>query len=183
MAYKIMLAKSTVLLDEVYKLRHKVFVEEEGLLQPTHDGRIIDRFDAYPTTSNLIVIDGDEVVGAFRLVLDSPVGTPADDYFDFRQHVPKDSQLMHSSLLCIAQDHRSTKLTTGLTLMAAYFAEVHGVFHVVAPITPMITTLLKRVGYRMVGEAFIEPHTQATMIPMVLDISIPSSKTAIFKCH
>lgn len=170
MAFKIMLATTTDLLDKAFQLRHQVFVEEEALLPPTADGRIIDRFDAYPTTHNLVVTDGDEVVGCFRLVLDSSEGVPADAYYDFRQHLPENYALMHTSLLCTAQQYRSPRLTTGLALMATYFAASHKMTHLVAPINPKIAKWLQRIGYKVVGKPFIEPHTGAPMLPLILDM-------------
>jgi len=172
MAFKTMLANNATLLDKAFKLRHKVFVEEEGLLQATDDGRIIDRFDAYPSTKILVVsTEDDEVVGTFRLSLDSTEGLPADEYYDFRKHLPNDSRLMHAGLFCISQAHRSSKLSMGLILMSAYFAISNDVTHVVAPINPKIGNLLKRIGFRMIDKEFFEPHTGVPMLPLVLESS------------
>jgi len=172
MSFKIMLANNATLLDNAFKLRHKVFVEEEALLSSTSDGRIIDRFDAYPTTHNLVVTtDSNEVIGTFRLSLDSTEGLPADEYYDFRKHLPKKSKLLHTGLFCITKAHRSSTLSMGLILMAAYFSVSHDVTHVVAPINPKIGNMLKRIGFQSVGDEFIEPHTGATMLPLVLDVS------------
>ncbi len=170
MAFKIIMAKTPELLDKAFKLRHHVFVEEEGLLQPTSDGRLVDRFDAYPTTSTLVVTTGEAVVGTFRLCLDSSEGLPADEYYDFHRHVPQDSRLMHGGLFCVSRTYRDPKCTTSLMLMASYFAESHNVTHIVAPINPKIAKLLRRIGFRVIGEEFIEPHTGAAMLPLLLDL-------------
>ncbi|GGK36767.1 acyl-homoserine-lactone synthase [Salinarimonas ramus] len=55
------------LLEQTYRLRHQVFVEERGwrdLARP--DGREIDQFDDEAATY-LIAVDGDRVVGGQRL--------------------------------------------------------------------------------------------------------------------
>jgi len=172
MAFKIMLANNATLLDKAFKLRHQVFVGEEGLLQPTPDGRIIDRFDTFPSTHILVVItQTEEVVGTFRLALDSAQGLPADEYYNFRQHIPQNSHLLHGGFFCVSQAHRSTKLTMGLILMSAYFAISHGVTHVLAPINPKIGNLLKRIGFTQIADEFIEPHTGAIMAPLILNTS------------
>lgn len=171
MAFKIKLATTTELLDKAFKLRHQVFFEEERMLQKAMpDGRFIDRFDTYPTTHTLVALSGAEVVGSFRLVLDSSEGLPADDYYDFRKHIPENSYIMHTSLLCISQTHRNPKLATGLFLMGIYFAISHDVTHVVAPINPKLKNWLIRIGYRAVDDEFTEPHIGTQMLPMLLDI-------------
>lgn len=55
------------ILEETFRQRHKVFVEERGwtdLARP--DGREIDQFDD-PAATYLIALDGDKVVGGQRL--------------------------------------------------------------------------------------------------------------------
>ena len=170
MPINIVIAKTPKLIDEVFKVRHKVFSEEEGLLKATKDKRLIDRFDAIPTSKNLIVMIDDEVIGSFRMTLDSEIGLPADEYYDFREHLPKDAYIMHTGMFCVTKEHRSPRVSTDLMLMASYFAKSNGVTHVVAPINPQIGRLLKRIGFVAVGEEFIEPSIGNPMLPLVLDV-------------
>ena len=56
---RIRLARTTDELDQVFALRHRVMVDEEGYMPAQPDGRLADRFDAYPTTANVIaLVDG-----------------------------------------------------------------------------------------------------------------------------
>jgi len=171
MPIKIVVAKTPKEIDEVFKIRHKVFVEEENLLSPTKDKRLVDKFDALPTTKNLIVLVDDRVVGSFRMTLDSEVGLPADEYYDFRTHLPEDGYLMHGGMFCVTREYRSPRVTTDLLLMASYFGKSNGVTHVVAPINPQIARLLQRVGFKSVGDEFKEPSTGAMMLPLTLDVA------------
>lgn len=170
MATTISIAKTPEIIDKVFKLRHTVFCKEEGLLGENPSERLMDRFDAFPTTSNLVVERGGDIVGSLRLSIDSAVGLPADEYYDFRPHVPEGSLIMHCGMFCVSNAHRSPKITTGLMLMATYFGLSNDVTHVVAPINPAIARLLKRVGYQQVGDEFTESHTKARMIPLLLDV-------------
>ena len=169
MAYQIKLANTPDLIDQVFKLRHQVFVEQEGYLQATPNGRLIDRFDAYPTTSTFVVIHENRVVGALRLTLDSEVGVPADEYFDFRDHVPDESYVMSAGLFCVSKEYRGIKLTIGLLLMATYFAASKEVTHVFAPINPVIERLVTNMGFKVIGEEFVEGHTSLPVLPLLLD--------------
>jgi len=168
MVVKILSATTPELRDGVFRIRHKVFVEEESLLKPTADGRLFDRFDAYPTANILAVTSGDEVVGSMRLSIDSTVGLQADQHFDFRKHLADNSRIIHAGMLCMLSSHRSSGLSIGLISTAADFVLSEGVSHMVAPINPNAATLMQRIGFEAVGENFVDPHTGAEMVPLIL---------------
>ncbi|MBO1349014.1 MAG: cyclic nucleotide-binding domain-containing protein [Hormoscilla sp. GUM202] len=169
MAIEIIAAKTPAHIDGIFQIRHKVFSEERGFFSPTHDGRLTDRFDAFPGTTNLAVLHEGRVVGGMRLTLDSEVGIPADDYFDFRSHIPKDSQVMGCGMYCVTKEFRTSKIALGLMLMASYFGISHGASHVAAPINPDIAKLLKRVGFQALGGEISVPHVSIPLIPLLLD--------------
>lgn len=165
------LASTTEELDSVFRLRHKVFAEQENLLKPRADKRFYDRFDAFPSTVQMIAKHQGHTVGAFRFSLDDACGLPADEYFDFRPFVPHDAKLMHTGMFCIHHDYRGDKIAMGLILMAAYYAISNNVTHAVAPINPAIAPLLRRIGFKKVGEKFHDPHLDSEVLPLVLVIS------------
>lgn len=170
MPIKITLARSPAETDAVLKLRHKVFSEEEALFPAVADGRVLDRFDAFSTTSNLIAISNGEVIGGMRLTLDSSIGIPADEYYDFRQHLPKDAVVINSGMYCVTKPFRGARIAMGLMLMASYFAITRNVTHVVAPINPTIAKLIQRVGFKPLDGELFEPHLGLNFIPMLLDV-------------
>lgn len=171
MTVRICNANTPELLDAVYQVRHKVFSEEEGKFAASPDGRVIDRFDAYGTSQCIAVLSGQEVVGTLRLTEDSALGLPADEYFDFREHVPEGSHLLSCGMFCVRRDFRSPRLSLGLMLMASYLALSKGITHVAAPINPMIARLLKRTGFRQIGDEFTDAHLGLPVLPMLLDMS------------
>ncbi len=170
MPIHITLAKLPEQIDAVFKIRHTVFSEEEGKFSPTHDGRMFDRFDAYPTSSNLIVLGDGEVVGSMRLTLDSEMGMPADEYYDFRAHLPPESRALNCGMYCVTKQYRSSRIAYGLMLMASYFAVSNNITHVVAPINPDIAKMLGRVGFKTLDEEFTEAHTGVNIVPVMLEV-------------
>lgn len=170
MAVKITLAKDPAQTDAVLKLRHKVFCEEEGVMEPKEDGRILDRFDAYSTTRNLVALSGDEVIGSLRITLDSSIGIPADEYYDFRRFLPDDGITMNCGMYCVTKPFRGARIALSLILMATYYAVTHNVTHVVAPINPAISKLLGRVGFEVLDDEQTDPHTGLKFIPVLLDM-------------
>ncbi|MFK5975243.1 MAG: cyclic nucleotide-binding domain-containing protein [Sulfurovum sp.] len=171
MSIHIKLANTPKLMDEVFKIRHKVFSETEELIKQTEDKRLIDRFDTFSTSSDLVVMVDDKVVGAMRISLDCEVGLPADEYYDFRVHLPKDAYIMHIGMFCVTKEYRSPRVTMDLMLMATYFGKSNGVTHVVAPINPQIAKLLQRVGFEAVGKEFTKPFIEVPILPLVLEVN------------
>jgi len=180
MPIKITIAKTPELIDEVFKIRHQIFVEEEGFMKDTLDKRLIDRFDAYPTTTNLVLKDDEKVVGSLRMTLDSAVGTSADEHYDFRKHLPQDSRVMLCSMYCVSHDYRKSKVILGLLIMAGYFAESKAATHLLAPINPtiakrllmnpVIAKHLLRIGFQNIGDVCTEPQTGEVMQPLLMDV-------------
>ncbi len=171
MPIKLAIAKTAEQIDAVFKLRHQVFCEEGKYFPETPDGRFFDSFDAYPTTKNIVAIHDEKVVGSLRLTVDSEVGIPADDYYDFRALLPEGCKLLSSGMYCVDREFRNPKIALGMIQMASYFALEIGISHVVGPINPPIAKLLKRVGFDIVGDEMIEPHTGLKILPAVLDVT------------
>jgi len=171
MPINIAIARTPKFMDEVFKVRHKVFSEEEGLLDATEDKRLIDRFDAFPNSKNLVVTIDDEVIGSLRMTIDSEVGLPADEYYNFREHIPQNSLIMHCGMFCVTKEHRNPRITADLMLMSGYYAKSNSVTHVVAPINPQIAKLLQRIGFVCVGDEFIEPSIGNPMLPLIMDVA------------
>jgi N-acyl-L-homoserine lactone synthetase len=170
MPVKITLTNDPVHIDSLLKLRHKVFSEEESLFNPTPDGRVIDRFDAYNTTSNLVVLEGSEVVGGLRLNTDSQIGLPADDYYNFRSHLPEKHTLLSCSMFCVTEPYRHHHIALSLMLMATYFGVSCNVTHVIAPINPPIAKLLTRIGFKTLTEETLKTPSGLGFLPVILDV-------------
>ncbi|MEM6928944.1 MAG: hypothetical protein AAF602_18540, partial [Myxococcota bacterium] len=69
MGIRVKLATTPDDLKALMEVRHRVFVDEDGYLPP-QGGKIVDFFDVLPTTSNVIALVNDEVVGGCRLTVD-----------------------------------------------------------------------------------------------------------------
>ena len=180
MPVKLAIAKTAEQTDSVYKLRHKVFCEENDKFSQTQDARLFDRFDAYPTTANIIAIHGDDVVGSLRVTIDSELGVPADNYYDFRSHLPSDSNLLGLGMLCVSKEFRNSKVVLSMIKMGGYYAIEHDISHAIGPINPGIVKLVKRIGFDIVGNEIIAPHTGLPILPAILDLDNMKSFYAAF---
>ena len=163
------LAKTTEQIDSVFKLRHLVFAEQEKSLRAKTEGRLYDRFDAFPSTVQMMAQSKEQTIGAMRFSIDDTCGLPADEYFDFRALIPSDAKIMHVGMFCVHRDFRGEKITLGLILMASYYGISNKVTHVVAPINPSLAPMLRRIGFKVVGEQFYDPHIDHDVLPLLLD--------------
>lgn len=168
-AVRIKLAAEPVELRDLMRVRHEVFVTQEGYLPP-RDDMIFDFYDTLPTTSNLIaVVDGD-VVGGSRITVDSDAGMPPDGSFDFREVVPADARLASGGMLCVTQECREVRrLLGGLFKMMFYRAAVTGCTHLCGLLNPRIRSLVESIGMVAVGDEFVDRQGLPS-VPMIADL-------------
>lgn len=171
MSLRIKLVSSTEELDQVFQVRHRVLVGD-GFLQPHPDGRVVDRFDAFPGTANFAVLSQDRVIGSIRFVEDvQGIGVEADRFFDFSSHLPRDARHGSLSMLCLEKEFRGQKhLFVGLVGMGTYYAISRGITFMRAATNPDIEDHLLRMGYKSVAPAFVDKVQQLPVVPMVLSI-------------
>ncbi len=173
MGFRIKLANTAKELDELFVVRHKFYVQENRIVQPTEDRRIFDRFDAMPTSANFVAMDGTSIIGGLRVCLTSEVGTPADEYFDVCQHIPDGIESLASmSLFCLLEEYRDAYgVGSGLTLMATYWAAARGASHAYASINPMIGDAIRRIGWKPVAPIFRHEKSGLDVQPMIINMT------------
>jgi len=85
MGIRLKLAETAKELDDVFLVRHQVYVAQEGKFGgESYAGRyLVDRFDAHPHCANLIAYEDEDPIATIRLNLDDGIGLPPDELFDF----------------------------------------------------------------------------------------------------
>ncbi|MEM6929706.1 MAG: hypothetical protein AAF602_22395, partial [Myxococcota bacterium] len=154
MSIRIKIATTPGELRRLFEVRHRIYVDEERVMAP-RGGAVVDLYDPLPTTANLVAMIEDTVVGGIRITLDSDAGLPADDFFDFRQHLPPDSRLASCGMMCLLRDTRDNpRLTGSLLKMCMYWAMLHHRTHLYGPVNPAALHVVERIGFRPIGERF-----------------------------
>src|SRR5262245_55123091 len=146
----IRIAKTTEEIDGLLRARHDVFVGEEGYMAARPDGRIFDRFDAYPTTANFIAVTNNRVVGGVRFVDVTIAGSPAEDYFDFSKYLSSDAVRVGSgSLLFVERAYRLVeRLSFFLMGMGLRWASLRGITHICGMVFPEAESFFLKVGFK-----------------------------------
>ena len=157
--------------DALYRLRHQVFVEEEGYMAPTADGKIQDRFDDYATTVNIIAVDNGQVIGGVRFTQANPLGMPPDEFFNSKSlALGASAQLGSGGQFCLLRTYRGSRLAIYLLGMAHHWSRSQGLSHILCAVNPEIQHLLGKIGYRTVGAEQYDAEKALAFVPMCLDL-------------
>jgi N-acyl-L-homoserine lactone synthetase len=169
---RIRLARTAAELDALFALRHRIMVDDEGYLPPQAGARLADRFDAYPTTANIVALVDDRIVGGIRFTERSAAGTAADAYFDFAPHLPDGARDVAAGMLVLERAYRATpRLSFALFSMGYHWSIQRGATHVLAPANPRRRDGCLRMGYHAVAPAFVHEPSGLPVVPMILDLA------------
>lgn len=182
MTARIKIATTPEEIDAVFQLRHRVYVEEEGYMSPRPDGRIYDRFDALPTTANVIAMVGGRVVGTMRVTEDSRVGTSADTFFDFAPYLAArglgaEHRVGAASQLAVEREYRKKPgLSFSLMAMGYYWAISRGLTHLKGAVNPDALPVLRGTGCEPIAPEFFHDGHGLRFVPILLDLSMLHDK-------
>jgi CRP/FNR family cyclic AMP-dependent transcriptional regulator len=185
MTIRVKLAQTTNELDQLFRVRHRVFVEEDGYMPERPGRRIYDHFDAFPTTANVIAIADGRVVGGVRFTEPSPAGSPADGLFDFGPYLPPEpDRVVTGSMLVLDKQYRGqARLTFALNGMGLYWAVARGMTHVIAAANPDREASFLKVGYRAVVPQFFHADKGLYVVPIMLDLQELNDRFLTFVRH
>jgi CRP-like cAMP-binding protein len=167
----------------VYRLRHRIFVEEEQRF--IHSGNhIIDQYDSFTETTNILALLEDRPIGSIRVIMENAVGSPTDAFFDFSEfRLQLDGHCAYIGWLCCEKKFRSHPgLIIGLIKMCFREMRKKGARHVLATLHPPVLPMLKRiVGAAPVGPEFHSVELNVAMLPIHVDLEhLPSGGRETF---
>ena len=171
MAISLRVVRAARDLDAVFRLRRRVFVEEEARFEHPRE-HIHDRFDAFGETVNILATDHAQPVATVRVTADSAVGLPAQELYDFRPLMEAlAGGVVSIGWLCIRRDYRGRAgLLFGLFKLAMREARKLGGAHIIAPLHPEVLPMLTRLGARAVDEVAHCAELNVPIVPIHLDL-------------
>lgn len=167
MSVRIKIAQTAEELNDVFRLRYRVYVEGEGVLKgdpSKKSGTVSDRFDALPPVGNIIAYCDQEPVGTMRINLDAGVGLPPDDIFDssdYQERVTEEWLRGHDSppsfgsagMLAIHPDWRNRRdVIRALLKMGAGMGRMWGGTHVITTPSAKTASMYARMGFEPLSD-------------------------------
>ncbi len=183
MSIRIKLAKTARELEDVFKLRRQVYVEEEAYFNDSPDAVIIDKFDAISQVANLIAYSEPEhiPVGTFRLNMDCELGLPCEETYDFQEYRNKANETRSekgltsakfgaAGMLAISKPFRKRRdVFGGLFRMACDVAKFWSCTHIIATINESTSSIYKNLGWDFLSEKIWIPHIGADIYPVAIE--------------
>ncbi|HEY7035273.1 MAG TPA: GNAT family N-acyltransferase [Thermomicrobiales bacterium] len=168
----IRVAESAEDIDRLFRARHRVFAEVDGYVPCRADGRLCDRFDAYPTNRNLIAEHDGRIVGGLRFTEQSPAGTPPDEFFDFGSFLDaKTTRFGSASKLFLEHAYRGSKVAFTLYGVGYAWGLGRGWTHVIGTANPETVPALLRSGYRPLTAEQFHAQQGLPFVPVLLDVA------------
>jgi N-acyl-L-homoserine lactone synthetase len=167
----IKLAETADELEQVFRGRHRIYVEECGYAPCSGDGLLRDAFDGLACTANGIVVrDGLVLAGARMVVAAGPL--PTDSRFDFRPHLPRrDAPLAAGGFFFVEPALRGARSVLELLRLLLAWARASGAHHAVAVAAPRARRLLEAVGFELAAPPYVEAETGLPCLPLRNDLS------------
>ena len=183
MSIKLIVARTAKELDDVFKLRYKVYVLDKGRFSLNtssneNKSRIVDRFDTIPDAANIIAYDDNIPVACMRVNKDSDIGLPSEVHFDFssaRKKIAQDCKkkqitpvIVSGGMLAIKEGSRNRRnIIHAMFKTSASIMHGFGATHVMASISEETLSLYGRIGFEVIGEAGWCESIGDKLIPMI----------------
>ena len=187
MSIRIKVADTAKELDDVFNLRHKVFIQERGKftsgLADSDSQRIVDHFDTLPDVANIVAYESGTAIATMRINKDSQIGLPAEKYFDFsdaRSHLNKTyrgdkgqgPKIASGSMLAIHKKWRHKKnVSFALLKTAAGVMYSWGTTHAIATISEETLSLYNRFGFEVIDDPKWNESVRDTLVPIMAPVN------------
>lgn len=169
-------------LNDMYRLRARVFQDRLGWEVDVRDGMEIDDFDNLDPTHIVSIDDDGDVVGCMRLLQTTGPHMLADVFYNLLDGEPplRSAQIWEATRFCVdtvklsgGKTRNSISYVTSEVMIGAFeYAKNAGVLDAVAVIDPVMNRVLKRSGnapYDYLGSA--KPMGKVTAMAALMDCS------------
>ncbi len=174
--------KYASVLEDMHRLRARVFQDRLGWEVTVKDGKEIDEFDDLNPTHVVSLDDSGDVVGCMRLLQTTGAHMLADVFYSILEGEPplRSAQIWEATRFCVdttklsgGKTRNSISYVTSEVMIGAFeYAQRAGVLDAVAVIDPVMNRVLKRSGnapYDYLGNA--KPMGKVVAMAALMDCS------------
>ena len=178
MAIKVKVATTPKELNDVYRLRYKVYVESEGYFKDIAGDLIVDQFDALPQVANIIAYSGNTPVGTIRANVDTEIKLPSDELYDFTQYREKTIaeqqakgkpvKFASAGMLAIAEPYRNRRdVFRAMFKMCCDIAFSWQVTHIISTVNIKTAAMYSRLRFEPLCDPIWVPEIGESIVPLV----------------
>lgn len=183
--YRVQEAVTTHQLDVVYRLRYKVFVEDDKKFNKANfsDEKLNDKFDTQNGTLNLLVCNSENCIGTIRVTIienreqEFPCDHYHEEYKKLRSKLK--GKFASVSMLAIKKQDCSVQLLYSLIKEAIKIGSANRVDYALFPANYILQPTLERLGAILVGETKYNEHVGTYVAPMMLEVKKMAQRFAI----
>lgn len=173
-------------LEQAFKLLHDAYVSE-NLMQPHPSGMRVTKYHALPSTTTLIALENNVVIGTVSLIRHSVFGMPLSTIFDLK-NVPPNARLAEVSSLAIRKENlhrRGRVLFPLMKFLVHYSTEYFGVTHFAIAVNPKWIDFYKSIlCFRPLSKRMIENYSFVNGAPALGAIlNLTTFKMEYFKVY
>ena len=186
MATLVKMARTAREIDDVFALRHEVYVVEDGKFggKPLPGARITDRFAAFPVVANIVAYEENEPVGTLRVCLDTGAGLAAGEHYDFSSYRAQVERVVSNGqpkprfasagMLAIREKWRRRRdVIQALMKLATGVCHSWGVTHVVATSNHDTTSIYEHLGFQPLADKVWVEAIGNFIVPMATPFDLP----------
>ncbi len=180
MSIRLKVARSAKELNDVFELRYSVYVKEKKRFATSEltDEHIVDRFDAIPGVANVVAYSDGKAIATMRINQDSPIGLPAEDYFDFSQVRQRLEDryladggvkpvIVGGSMLAVHADWRNRRdVIFALFKVASGVAHDWRATHGIGSISEETFPIYSRIGFEAIESPRWDEKVSDTLVPI-----------------
>lgn len=178
MAIRIKVARTEQEIEDVFRVRHQVYVQGEGYFKDVPGNMIVDHFDAMPKVANIIAYADEQPIATMRISCDSEIGSPSDEMFDFndyRKRIRAEAKacgdpepvIGSAGMLAIVDQYRNRRdVFRSLFKMSCDVGHMWGATHIIATVNYKTAAIYHKMGYETLGEPIHIPSIGESILPV-----------------
>jgi N-acyl-L-homoserine lactone synthetase len=166
-------------LDQVYRLRFKIYCEELGFLSVSEYPEKKEK-DIWDNRSITIVAKmGSKVVGALRIIDASSDGIPSDKYFPLNNYIPTFSKYAEISRFIIEKEFRKGFVGIGLIRELIIYGIEHNYDYYIITNSVIHENRYKKLGFYKVSKPYVYPLINDKYLAITMINNLKASEVAM----
>lgn len=106
MTSRIKLTSNINELDQIFQIKHKIFVNN-NYIKPQPNKHMIDHFNTFPNTINFTIFQQNKVISTLRFIKHNKnIKITTNKFFDFSEYLPKNTHHNNLSILYLKKEFR-----------------------------------------------------------------------------